>query len=135
LTGQGLEFALATGFVVVLSLTAILNKAGDFFYRKGIAKPFYLLGHRLHHRNILLVLVPASYVGVAALISFHYIRVLWYSLLPSAEFALILAGVCLAIDLTMDFALSKEMKGALLHHEWVYFVVPAYLFTHLLVFV
>jgi hypothetical protein len=135
LTGPEFELQLAAGFIVVLSLTAILNKAGDFLYRKGIAKPFYVLGHRLHHRNVLLVLVPASYVVMATLVSLHYVRVLWSTLWPSAEVTFVLAGICLAIDLTLDALSNKEMRGAILHHEWVYFVVPAYVFTHILVLI
>jgi len=135
LTAQVLEFLLAAGFVVVLSFTTVLNKAGDFLYRKGIAKPFYVRGYRLHHRNVLLVLIPASYLALAALVSLHYIRVLWYSFWPSAEVTVLLVGTCLVIDLTLDALSSGEMRGALLHHEWVYFVVPWYLFTHLLVLV
>lgn len=124
---------LAAGFIVVLLVAAVLNKVGDFLYRKGIAKPFYVKGHRLHHRNVLLIHVPAAYVALAALISLHYLRVLWYSLWPSAEFTLLLVGVCLTIDLSLDVLSSKEVRGTLLHHEWVYFLLPAYVFTHILV--
>lgn len=135
MTGQELELRLAAGFIVVILSTVLLNKAGDLLYRRGIAKPFYLLGYRLHHRNFLLALVPAAYVAVAALIYLHYIRVLWYSFWPSAEITLFLAGACLVIDLVFDALSSQEKRRALLHHEWVYFVVPAYVFTHLLVLV
>jgi hypothetical protein len=128
-----LEPTLAIGFAVVLALAAVLNKAGDFLYRKGIAKPFYVKGYRLHHRDVLLVLVPAAYVALAALISLHYVRVVSYLFWPSLDFAFLLVGVCLAIDLGLDALSSKVTEGALLHHEWVYFLLPAYLFTHLLV--
>lgn len=130
-----LELRLALGFVVVLCLAVILNKAGDLLYHKGIAKPFYLLGHRLHHRSFLLAIVPVSYAAVATLILLHYMRILWSSFWPSLEFTLFLAGACLAIDLTLDALSSAEKRRALLHHEWVYVLVPAYAFTHLLVLV
>jgi len=132
---QGLELRLVWGFVVVVSSTVLLNKAGDLLYHKGIAKPFYLLGHRLHHRNFLLALVPAVYVMVAAMLYLHYMRILWYSFWPSVEITLFLVGICLTIDLTLDALSSVEKRRALLHHEWVYVVVPAYAFTHLLALV
>jgi hypothetical protein len=135
LTAQVLELRLVAGFVVVLSLVTIVNKTGDVFYRWGIAKPFYVLGYRLHHRNFLLALIPASYVMVAALIYLHYMRILWYSFWPSVEITLFLAGVCLAVDFTLDALSGKEKRTALLHHEWIYFVVPAYVFTHLVALV
>jgi hypothetical protein len=135
LTGQELALRLVAGFFVVLSSTAILNKVGDYLYHKGIAKPFYMLGYRLHHRNFLLALVPASYATIGTLIYLHYFRVLWYAFWPSVEITMFLAGMCLTFDLTWDALSNREKRMALLHHEWVYFVVPAYALTHLLAFV
>jgi len=132
---QELQLRLVAGFIVVVCSTAFLNKVGDLLYHKGIAKPFYLLGHRLHHRNFLLALVPAVYVMVAAMLYLHYMRILWYSFWPSVEITLFLVGICLTIDLTLDALSSVEKRRALLHHEWVYVVVPAYAFTHLLALV
>lgn len=132
---QELQFRLVAGFVVVLSSVFLLDKAGDFLYHKGIAKPFYLLGYRLHHRNFLLSIVPTTYVLVATLIYLHYVRILWYSFWPSLEITLFLAGICLTIDLTLDALSSVEKRRALLHHELVYILVPAYVFTHLVALV
>ena len=126
---------LLAGFIIVVSSTVVLDKVGDFLYHKGIAKPFYLFGHRLHHRNFLLALVPATYLAVAMLIYMHYARVLWYSFWPSVEITLLLAGICLTVDFTLDAISSVGKNRALLHHEWVYVVVPAYVFTHLIAFV
>ena len=132
---QELELRLGAGFIVVVSSMLLLNKAGDVLYHRGIAKPFYLLGYRLHHRNIALALVPAVYLVVAAMIYLHYMRILWYSFWPSLEITLFLVGVCLTVDLALDALSSAEKRRALLHHEWVYILVPAYAFTHLLVLV
>ena len=132
---QGLQLRLVVGFVIVVTSTVVLNKVGDLLYHKGIAKPFYLLGYRLHHRNFLLTLVPATYIAVATLIYLHYVRVLWYSFWPSVEITLFLAGICLTIDFALDAVSSVDKKRALLHHEWVYVVVPAYVFTHLIAIV
>lgn len=135
MTSQVLELRLLAGFVVVVSATLLLDKFGDYLYHKGIAKPFYVLGYRLHHRSILLSIVPAGYVAVAALIYLHYVRIVWYSFWPDAEITLILAGVCLAFDLAWDAFSSEQKRRAILHHEWVYFLVPVYVFTHMVALV
>ena len=132
---ERLQIGLLAGFVVVLSSTLILDKAGDFFYHRGIAKPFYLFGYRLHHRHVLLSIVPATYVAVASLLYLHYARVLWASFWTSLEVTLFLACGCLAIDMTLDALSTVEKRRALLHHEWLYVVVPAYAFTHLVALV
>jgi hypothetical protein len=132
---ERLQIGLLAGFAVVLTSTLVLDKAGDFFYHKGIAKPFYLFGHRLHHRSVLLSIVPATYLAVASLLYLHYARVLWYSFWSSLEITLFLAAACLTIDMTLDAFSSAETRRALLHHEWVYVLVPAYAFTHLVALV
>jgi len=119
LMSQLLELRLIAGFMVVVASTVLLNKAGDLLYKKGIAKPFYLLGYRLHHRHFLFALVPTTYVAVASLLYLHYLRVLWSSFWPSVEVTLFLAGMCLTIDLALDALSSVEKRRALLHHEWV----------------
>jgi len=69
------------------------------------------------------------------MIYLHYMRILWYSFWPSVEITLFLVGICMTIDLTLDALSSVEKRRALLHHEWVYVLVPAYAFTHLLALV
>jgi len=118
-----------------MTATLILDKAGDFLYHRGIVKPFYVLGYRLHHRSVLLALVPATYVAVGMLLYAHYIRVLWSDFWPSVEVTLFLVGVCLTLDFALDALSTMEKRRALLHHEWVYFLVPAYAFTHLVALV
>jgi hypothetical protein len=130
-----LEVRLLAGLAVVVSSMLLLDKLGNWLYGKGIAKPFYLWGHRLHHRTFLLALVPSSYSVVAVMIYLHYVRVLWYSFWPSAEVTLALVGACLAFDLVVDALSRRVKKNAILNHEWVYVVVPAYVFTHLLILV
>jgi len=132
---QELELRLIEGFVVVLTSTLVLDKVGDFLYHRGVVKPFYLLGRRLHHRSFLLSIVPASYVLVATFIYLHYVRVLWSSFWPSVEVTLFLASICLTLDFALDALSTVEKRRALLHHEWVYLVVPAYVFTHVIALV
>lgn len=135
MTSEAIDFGLVTGFIVVLASTLVLDKAGDYLYHRGIAKPFYLRGYRLHHRNFLLALIPSGYVVLATLIYLHFIRILWSSFWPSAEVTLALAGLCLTFDLSWDALSSSEKRKSLFHHEWVYFLVPAYVFTHLVALV
>jgi hypothetical protein len=130
LTGQTLTIGLVTGFFIVVSATLVLDKVGDYLYHRGIAKPFYVFGRRLHHRKVVVALVPACYAAVATMVYLHYMRVLWSAFWPGVEITLCLAGACLLVDFTLDALSTKEKRRALLHHEWVYFVVPAYVFTH-----
>jgi hypothetical protein len=39
------------------------------------------------------------------------------------------------LDFTLDALSTMEKRRALLHHEWVYVLVPAYVFTHLVILV
>ena len=135
MTSLDLEVRLVEGFFVVIAAALVLDMAGDYLYHRGIAKPFYLLGYRLHHRSMLLALVPSIYAAVAALIYLHYMRILWSAFWPSVEITLFLVAGCLTLDFTLDALSTREKRRALLHHEWVYFVVPAYAFTHLLALV
>lgn len=131
-----LGLGLFAGFVVVLSISTFVNKAGDYLYRRGIAKPFYLRGYRVHHRKFLTAFVPAFYVAVATLIFLHFARVLWGSLWPSVEITVFLAAFCLTLDFTLDWLTTAEKRmNLVLHHEWLYFVLPAYIFTHMVVLV
>ena len=82
-----------------------------------------------------MAIVPAAYVAVGTMIYLHFFRVLWSSFWPSVEITLLLAVACLAIDFTFDALSSIEKRRDLLHHEWVYIIVPAYAFTHLVALV
>lgn len=135
MASQLLELRLVAGFIVLLLSEAILNKVGNIFYRKGIAKPFYLMGYRLHHRSVLRTLIPAAYVMVATFIYLHYVRILWYAFWPSVEITVLLSGICVAFDMALDALSSKEKRTTLLQHEWLYLVVPAYILTHIVALV
>jgi hypothetical protein len=135
MTGMELELRLIAGFAVVLASVLSLDKLGDYLFHRGIAKPFYFLGYRVHHRGFVVAFIPATYAVVATLIYLHYMRVLWSSFWPSVEVTILLAGACLAIDFVFDALSTKEKRMAIIHHEWVYFVVPAYAFTHLIALV
>lgn len=130
-----LDVRLVEGFVAVVLSSALINKAGDIFYRKGIAKPFYVLGHRLHHKTVLKTVIPASYVAVASLIYVHYLRIVWSTLWLSVELTIAISVACLAFDMALDALLNSERRKGILHHEWLYLIVPVYALTHLVAFV
>jgi hypothetical protein len=130
-----LDLRLVAGFVVIVFSAALIDKLGNVMYRRGIAKPFFVLGHRLHHRNVLRTVLPGAYVTTAALIYEHYLRIVWYSFWPSAEVAMLLSGVCFAFDMALDGLSGKVRRMAHLPHEWLYLVVPMYVFTHLVTLV
>lgn len=131
-----LGWGLVDGFIIVVALTVFVDKAGDYLYHRGIAKPFYIRGYRLHHQKVVLALVPSVYAVLAALVYFHYFRVLWASFWPSIDVTVVLAAVCLTLDFSLDAITKAERRmNILLHHEWVYLVVPAYIFTHLVALV
>jgi hypothetical protein len=136
LTSAALGWGLVYGFIVIVSLTFLVDKAGDYLYHRGIAKPFYIRGYRLHHKKVVLALVPSAYAALATLVYLHYFRVLWYSFWASIEVTLVLAAVCLTLDFSLDaVTIAERRMNILLHHEWVYLVVPAYVFTHLVALV
>ena len=135
MTNEVLAVNLLLGFVVVLFSTVGLDKLGDYLYRRGIAKPFYLRGYRLHHRNFVLAMIPSGYVVVATLVYLHVVRVLWSSFWPSAEITVTLGALCLLFDMSWDAFSARQKRFSLFHHEWVYFLVPAYACTHLVALV
>lgn len=134
LTSEVLALNLTLGFVAVAFSTVGLDKLGDYLYHRGIAKPFYIRGYRLHHKKFVLAMIPSGYVVAATLVYLHFVRVLWSTFWPSAEITVALTVVCLMFDMSWD-AFSSQKRFSFFHHEWVYFVVPAYAFTHLVALV
>jgi hypothetical protein len=130
-----LDVRLVEGFAAVLVAAVLVDKLGDMLYRKGIARPFYVFGRRLHHKKVVLTAVPALYAVVALLIYAHYVRILWYAFWVTTDVTVFLAGACLAFDMVLDAILNSEKRRGILHHEWLYLIVPAYVFTHLVVLV
>ncbi len=129
---QRVFVGLIAGFAAILLLASLGDKLGDVMFRKGLARPFYLRGHRIHHRSVVLHAFPAAYVLVAALIVLGSVQVVWHSFWTSVEITFLIAAGCLLLDLALDRVSSSERERAVLHHELVYLAIPAYVFTHLL---
>lgn len=109
--------------VIVAALA--LDKFGNLMFRRGYAKPFFVLGRRVHHVWIY-ALVPFCYLVVSYFMINGSVQLIgnlmWYRL------ALILpvVGFCLAVDFIGDS--WKASSTGLLRHEWVYALIPAYIF-------
>jgi len=122
---------VALGFAAVLILASLGNKLGDMMFRRGLAKPFHVRGHRIHHRDVLLLAFPAAYTLVASLILLGFVQVVWSAFWTGIETTFFIAAGCLLLDATMDTVSSAMRERAVLHHEFVYLLIPAYVFTHL----
>jgi hypothetical protein len=47
----------------------------------------------------------------------------------------LLVALCITIDAIGDKFWPEIRKNVILHHEWIYSIIPAYLFTYLFVIV
>jgi hypothetical protein len=56
-------------------LPSLLDKLGDVMFEKGLANPFHVKGHRMHHREVLLIALPAAYGVVASLFLMGVVQV------------------------------------------------------------
>ena len=132
MVSPGFSLGVGIGFAAVLTLASLVNELGDVMFKKGFAKPFFIRGKRIHHRDFLFVAFPAAYAAIVSLIMLGFIHIIWGTFWIGIETTLLIAAGCLVLDLTLD-GLSRAMREkALLHHEFVYVLIPAYVFTHVL---
>lgn len=123
-----LYFGLTLGFVATLAVASALNRFGDAMFRRGVARPFFLGGHRLHHRSFLFKAVPIAYLVVAAMVLAGVVKVEWDLLWTGLAGTSLVIVDCLLLDLTIDYFREGRGRG-LLRHELVYFVIPMYAFA------
>ena len=123
---------IAIGFFTVIVIASILDKFGDAMFKRGVAKPFYVLGHRLHHRHFLLVILPLLYSGLGALILSGYVRIVGSLLWTGLASTLVVSVACLATDLALDYRSSTVRSLGLFRHELIYLLIPAYAFAEFL---
>ena len=127
-TYVNLYIGVTIGFVVVMAIAAALNRFGDAMFRRGVARPFFMWGHRLHHRSFLFRAVPLAYIAVSALLLFGYVHIVWSLFWTGIAGTMLVAADCLIMDMAMDYAL-KGRGGWLFKHELVYVAVPLYAFS------
>ena len=117
----------------MLILASLFDKVGNVMFRKGLAKPFYVRGRRIHHRDVLYFAFPAVYTVIVSLILLGFVHVIWNTFWTGIETTFFIAVGCFLLDLALDGMSLRVREKALLHHEWVYLLIPAYAFTHILV--
>jgi hypothetical protein len=114
------------GMLAAIGAAFALDKLGNFMYRKGYAKPFFVLGRRVHHVWIY-ALVPFCYLVVSYFMITGNIQLIWNLIWYRLAFILPVVGLCVAVDFIGDS--WKASSTGLLRHEWVYALIPAYIFT------
>ena len=128
-----LLFGVTVGFFTVILVASALDRFGTAMFRRGVARPFFLGRHRLHHRSVLFVGLPIAYVAVSALVLLGYVEIVWSLLWTGLAGTVLVAIDCLMVDLTIDYAWKGRGWG-FMKHEIVYFAVPAYAFAAFLRF-
>lgn len=124
-------FGIAMGFLATLGAASALNKFGNAMYDRGLAKPFYLGSHRIHHRPFLFGILPGTYVLLATMMLEGMVRVQW-SVFWTGVTSTVLVGLgCLVLDLTFDY-LRGEGRRRILQHEMIYLAIPVFVFTNFL---
>jgi uncharacterized membrane protein YedE/YeeE len=130
---DNLAVGIFIGYTLILSVALLLNKFGDLMFKKGFAKPFYIRGYRIHHRDILLFVLPLVYTVIVFLILVGAVVVVWNYFWDGIETISILAVVCLMVDLLFDKYSTKIKKVLAIPHEILYLSLPLYAFTHFLI--
>ncbi len=121
--------AFMIGLVLILSTTWIVDKLGTAMYKRGMAKPFYIRGRRIHH-SIIYFIVPACYTTLFAMFILGFIQVFWDSLWVRFAYTFVLLAFAIAADFLGDRFWPQIRKNAILHHEWIYMVLPVFIFTN-----
>jgi hypothetical protein len=114
-----------------MAIAAALNRFGDAMFRRGVARPFFVWGHRLHHRSVLYRAVPFAYFAVSVLLLAGYVHIVWSLLWTGLAGTALVAVDCLIMDMAMDYALKGRGRW-LLKHEFFYAAVPIYAVSMLL---
>jgi hypothetical protein len=117
------------GLGVSLVSTFLIDQLGTAMFKRGFAKPFYIKGRRVHHK-FLYYAIPSSYSILSALYFLGVIQPIWGTFYDNLGYAALLVGATLAIDFFGDRFWPKIRKNVILHHEWVYTIVPFFIFTY-----
>ena len=130
--GLNLYDGIVLGFFATVMLASLFDRFGDAMFRRGVAKPFYILGRRFHHRSLLFVILPCFYALVSVLILTGYVQIVWGLLWTGIGTTILLAAACTIFDLCLDYATRTRIRQGILHHELIYIVIPAFAFTDFL---
>jgi hypothetical protein len=125
---------MLVGFVLLLGVTVIVDKLGTAMFHRGFAKPFYIKGHRIHH-SVIYSIIPIAYGIFSILYFFGYVRLTWSIAGDQLAILALLIAFCIAIDAIGDKFWPEIRKNVILHHEWIYSIIPAYLFAQMIIIV
>jgi hypothetical protein len=120
---------IGIGLVLVLVSTWAVDRLGTAMYRKGFAKPFFIRGKRVHH-NCIYLIVPVSYAALVMLFFLGYVHVMWGGLWIRLGFMGLIVPLSICADLLGDRFCPRIRKNAIVHHEWIYTILPLYLLTY-----
>ena len=120
------------GFGLVLGLLIFIDKLGTAMFHRGFAKPFYVRGRRIHH-SVIYFVIPIAYGAISVLFFLGYVGFRWTDMwIHIASIGAIVAG-CLVVDFVGDKFWPEIKANRIVHHEWIYSIIPAYIFTYVLV--
>ena len=119
------HYGLILGMLAAVGTTFAIDKLGNFMFRRGHAKPFFVFGKRLHHVWMYL-LVPCCYLVFSYFIITGYVHPIWDLFWYRLALIAPVVGFCLAVDFIGDSL--KASSTGILRHEWVYALIPAYIF-------
>ncbi len=123
---------LAFGFFFTVLLATLLNRFGDVMFRWGVAKPFYIRNHRVHHRTFLFVFLPAAYGLLVLLLQLGVVRIVGRYLWTGLASTFLIGAACLTLDLLWDHQSLWRARWGILHHEFIYVAIPLYAFSNFL---
>jgi hypothetical protein len=119
------------GLFVLLGVCFAVDQLGTFLFHRGFAKPFFVLGRRIHHAQILYMVVPSIYGALCSLYLLGYIQIalgqFWYNL----GWTVLITAIAVTLDAVGDRLWPKIRHNALLHHEWIYSTIPLYVFLEM----
>jgi len=120
---------ITAGLITILAGTWIVDKLGTVMYEKGFAKPFFIMGKRVHH-SCIYFLAPASYAVLVGLFFLGYVHVIWSGLWVRLAYMGLIATLSICVDFLGDTFWPTIRKNAIVHHEWIYTILPIYLLTN-----
>ena len=126
MTSTAFHIGAVIGLIAVVATALTIDKLGSFMFRRGYANPFFVLGRRVHHVWVS-VLLPFCYIVFIYFMITGYIHPIWDLFWYRLALILPVVGFCLAVDFICDS--RKIGSTGVLRHEWVYVLIPAYIFT------
>jgi hypothetical protein len=125
-TSTTFHIGIAMGLVVAITTALAIDKLGSSMFRRGYAKPFFVLGRRVHHLWIS-ILLPFCYLAFSYFIITGYVHPIWNLFWYRLALILPVVGLCFAVDFIGDS--RKASSTGIFRHEWIYALIPAYIFA------